>query len=104
MERARNGAGPTLIECKTYRQRGHSRFEKSTYRAPEEVQQWLARDPIQRFRAFLCARGLLTEAEADAIRQTILQTLAEAVAFARHSPEPPPEAALHYVFATNGAR
>ena len=104
VERARRGAGPTLIECKTYRQRGHSRFEKSTYRADAEVQHWLQRDPIQRFRTFLCERGLLTDAEADAIRQTILQTLAEAVAFARQSPEPPPEAALHYVFATNGAR
>lgn len=97
--RARRGDGPTLIECKTYRQRGHSRFEKSNYRTEEEVQGWIAHDPIVRFRHFLCEESMITEAQADELRQEVLAEVAEAVAFARQSPEPPVDAALRYLFA-----
>ena len=99
--RARRGAGPTLIECKTYRQRGHSRFEKSNYRTDEEVAEWIKRDPIPRFFNELSEQNVLSAAEAEAIRQEILGELDEAVAFARKSPEPSPDAAMHYVFAPN---
>jgi pyruvate dehydrogenase E1 component alpha subunit len=99
VERARRGDGPTLIECKTYRHRGHSRFEKSNYRTDEEVQAWIKLDPVARFRRLLVERGALSEAEADEIRQAVLSELNEAVAFARRSPEPPPDIALRYVFA-----
>lgn len=99
--RARRGEGPTLIECKTYRQRGHSRFEKANYRSEEEVKQWIARDPIPRFRQFLIAQAVLTEAEAHQIRQDVLAELVDAVSFARQSPEPPSDAALHYIFSAD---
>lgn len=99
VERARHGEGPTLIECKTYRQRGHSRFEKSNYRSEEELQAWLGSDPILRFRRFLVDRGVLSEAEAEQIRQDVLAELADAVAFSRRSPEPAPDVALRLVFA-----
>jgi acetoin:2,6-dichlorophenolindophenol oxidoreductase subunit alpha len=99
--RARRGDGPTLIECKTYRQRGHSRFEKSNYRTDEEVAEWMKRDPIPRFFSYLAEQGVLSEAEAGAIQREILGELEEAVTFARQSPEPPPDAAMHYVFAPN---
>lgn len=97
--RARRGDGPTLIECKTYRQRGHSRFEKSNYRTEEEVQSWLTMDPIVRFGRFLAERNVLSEDAAAQIRQEVLNELAEAVAFSRRSPEPPVDIALRLVFA-----
>ena len=98
-KRARRGEGPTLIEGKTYRHRGHSRFEKSTYRTEEEVQHWLKRDPIPLFQDFLIKQGVLTAEEAEQVRQEVLAELEDAVSFARQSPEPPPDAPLRYVFA-----
>ncbi|MFN8488285.1 MAG: thiamine pyrophosphate-dependent dehydrogenase E1 component subunit alpha [Caldilineaceae bacterium] len=101
VERARRNEGPTLIECKTYRQRGHSRFEKANYRSEEEVKAWIARDPIPRFRQFLIEQTVLTEEAAQQIRQDVLAELVDAVSFARQSPEPPPDAALHYIFSAD---
>ena len=65
VERARAGGGPTLIECETYRQRGHSRSDPGTYRPREEVEHWLDRDPLKLTFARLQGRGLL-DAAADA--------------------------------------
>ncbi|MEM3760191.1 MAG: thiamine pyrophosphate-dependent dehydrogenase E1 component subunit alpha, partial [Candidatus Bathyarchaeia archaeon] len=63
VERARNGEGPTLIECKTYRHKGHSRVDPARYRPKAEVEEWLAKDPIKRFREKLLQTKALTEAE-----------------------------------------
>lgn len=63
--RARGGGGPTFIECKTYRHRGHSRTDPAKYRAPEEVEAWLKRDPLVLYRAELTADGLLDDAAAE---------------------------------------
>ena len=98
-ERARSGRGPTLLERKTYRHRGHSRFEKPTYRTDEELQAWLKRDPIPRCRGLLVELGDLTESDCERLRAGVLAELDDAVAFARGSPEPPPDAALRYVYA-----
>lgn len=100
VERARHGEGPTLIECKTYRHRGHSRFEKSTYRSDEELQAWLRKDPIPRFRVLLVEREVMTEGDAERMRQEVLAELEDAVTFARQSPEPGPDAPLQYVCAS----
>ena len=59
--RALAGSGPTLIECKTYRHRGHSTFDKNTYRSQEEIDAWMRRDPIALFEKVLRAEGLLTD-------------------------------------------
>ncbi len=99
VERARRGAGPTLIECKTYRHRGHSRFEKPNYRSDEELQEWLQRDPIPRFRDQLVAQGVLTAEEAERLEREVQAELEDAVAYARSSPEPPEDAALRHVWA-----
>ena len=48
--RARRGEGPSLIECKTYRTRGHSKSDRNRYRTKEEIEEWKARDPIRAFR------------------------------------------------------
>jgi hypothetical protein len=62
------GEGPTLVECKTYRTRGHSRSDRNRYRTKEEIEEWKARDPIPRFEAELIAHGIATEADIKSIR------------------------------------
>jgi pyruvate dehydrogenase E1 component alpha subunit len=99
VDRARRGEGPTLIECKTYRHKGHSRFDPATYRPKEEVEEWLKRDPIPRLRAKLLEMGLLTEQEAKNLEQEIISAVEEAVKFAMESPYPAPEEALENVYA-----
>jgi pyruvate dehydrogenase E1 component alpha subunit len=69
VQRARSGDGPTLIEAKTYRYVGHSRSDKATYRPEGELEQWLARDPIELFVAKLAASGELGDRSVEQIRQ-----------------------------------
>lgn len=68
--RARGGGGPTFIEAKTYRHRGHSRTDPAKYRDPAEVEAWLKRDPLILYRAVLEADGLIDAAAADAVIET----------------------------------
>jgi len=93
--RARAGDGPTLIENKTYRIRGHFEGDPQKYRTTEEVLGWQGdKDPIARFERTLAAERLLTPQRAQAIRDEIDAELQAAVAFAQDSPFPDPEAAL----------
>ena len=97
--RARKGEGPTLVECKTWRWHGHTEGDPATYRAKEEVEEWMKKDPIPRFRGKLIEMGVLTEKEAGEINQGILEEIEKAVKFAEESPLPDPEEALEDVFA-----
>jgi len=97
--RARQGKGPTLIECKTYRHKGHSRADPATYRPKEEVEKWLKRDPISRFKKRLLEEGFLTEKEANQIEEDVIRAVEDAVKFAIQSPYPTPEEALEDVYA-----
>lgn len=99
IERARQGQGPTLLECKTYRFRGHSRFEPAKYRTKEEVTQWQERDPIALWMRHLLDAGQASEAELQAIDQTVEQEIEEAVTFAESSPDPAPDDYQQYIFA-----
>lgn len=99
VKRARRGKGPTLIECKTYRQKGHSRFDPATYRPEEEVEQWLTKDPIRRFKTRLLKENVLTEQKAKEIQDEIAADIEKAVEFAEKSPYPEPEEALEDVYA-----
>jgi len=104
VERARRGAGPSLIECKTYRYLGHFLGEEflfgdKTYRTGDEVEEWKAKDPIANFEAKLVDMGALTTEEAARIDEKIKAQLEEAVAFARQSPLPTPEESLEDLFA-----
>jgi acetoin:2,6-dichlorophenolindophenol oxidoreductase subunit alpha len=99
VDRAREGGGPTLIECKTYRWRTHFEGEPDTYRPPEEVEAWMKRDPIPPYRRLLIEQGVLSERQADDIERRVLLELDEAVEFARHSPLPAPESALEDLWA-----
>jgi pyruvate dehydrogenase E1 component alpha subunit len=97
--RARAGEGPTLIECKTYRWHTHFEGEPDTYRPPEEVETWLAREPIAAYRQHLIANGILDEQDAAQIEADVVRELDAAVEFARTSPLPKPESALQDLWA-----
>lgn len=88
VERARTGGGPTLIENVTYRWRGHSKSDVNRYRTQEEIEAWKERGPIKRFRQQLLDEDVLTEEEADRIKEQAYAAVDEAVAFAERSPEP----------------
>lgn len=98
VERARRGKEPTLIECKTYRHKGHSRFDPAAYRPKEEVEEWVKRDPVTRFRARLLEMNTITEEDAEKIEREVVVAVEEAAKFALGSPYPAPEEALENVF------
>jgi TPP-dependent pyruvate/acetoin dehydrogenase alpha subunit len=96
--RARAGQGPTLIEAKTYRYRGHSRGDPGGYRERDEHAAWMARDPIERLRRRLIGDFVLDAARLDEIEAKAQAMVEAAVEFARQSPEPSPESGLEHVF------
>lgn len=95
----RNGGGPFLLECRTYRQGGHKRDDPGTYRPKEEVAYWLARDPIIRFRNKLLRQKIFTNKQLEEVKESVLEELEEARAFAEDSSFPTPEAALEDLYA-----
>jgi len=102
-QRARSGRGPTLLEARTYRHFGHSRTDPATYRPPEEVQEWLERDPLDIARARLAALGVPVE---DAVQadDRAERLVAAAIAAARAAPGPDPSDALTDVWADGGSQ
>lgn len=97
--RAREGKGPTLIEAKTYRFRGHFEGDAGSYRPKEEIEEWSKRDPLKIFKEKLLEMKVLTEKQADKIDQETLAEMDQAVKFAQESPFPEPEEALENVYA-----
>lgn len=98
VERARKGQGPTLIECKTYRYRGHSRFENPNYRTKEELNEWLRKDPIESFANHLETDLSVSSDELNEVEQQITQEIEEAVEFAQNSPDPGPLNYRKYIY------
>lgn len=96
--RARDGEGPTFIEGKTYRYRGHYEGDPMVYRTKEEMEAWRQRDAINRLRRAMLDGGLAAEEELVAIDDEIQEVLDEAVAFAADSPPPEPDSALVGVY------
>lgn len=89
VQRARNGEGPTLIEAKTYRWKGHSRSDARKYRTREEENEWKThRDPIKLFEESLLADGIATETELKELKTKVIKRVEESVAFAESSPAP----------------
>ena len=103
-ERALAGFGPTLIECKTYRHRGHSTFDRNTYRSQEEMDAWMKRDPLLLFEKTLRTEGLLTDESVAAIASESGQSMDAAEAFAVQSPDPAPAAVMEMVFCPSEVR
>ncbi len=97
-ERARAGDGPSLLELKTYRYRGHSRADTGPYRAPGELDEWLKRDPIDLLLGRMIAAGEIDQAEYDEMRGAIEKAVVEAIEWAQAEPFPELEAADDYVY------
>lgn len=97
--RARRGDGPTLIECETYRFRGHSLADPDELRSPEEKAHYAARDPIVALKKHLLGTGLATEQDLKAIEKKIDDVVEDAVEFADASPLPVRKQLLENVFA-----
>ena len=100
VNRARAGEGPTLIECKTYRWRGHTeRPEQTDPRPQDEVEEWQQKDPINRLANSLLVQQLLSEEAWQKMDEEILAAIEDSVKFALDSPFPAPEMAVEDVFA-----
>jgi pyruvate dehydrogenase E1 component alpha subunit len=97
--RARDGDGPALVECLTYRHGGHKRDDAATYRPVEEVEAWLARDPLPTLRERLVSDGRFGDEELGAVEEGIRSLISDAVESAETSSFPPPESALEGVYA-----
>jgi TPP-dependent pyruvate/acetoin dehydrogenase alpha subunit len=102
IERARTGQGPGIIECKTFRVRGHSEADRADYVPRELREQWLQKDPIAHFEEYLLQEGLLTESHKSEIEARIREIVDDAVHFAEQSPEPDNATVADYVFAPAG--
>jgi acetoin:2,6-dichlorophenolindophenol oxidoreductase subunit alpha len=88
--RARAGEGPTLLECQTYRHYGHSKSDPGKYRPPDEVERWLARDPLDLVRARLLELGV-AEDELAGVESEVDEEMDRAVEAALAAPYPDPE-------------
>lgn len=95
---ARQGAGPVLLECKTYRIRGHAEGDSCNYRPEGELEAWLAKDPIKHFQNAALEKGWLEEKEMEEIQRTCDSKIEAAVRFALDSPYPGPEALFENVY------
>jgi len=98
--RARAGEGPSLVEGKTMRMRGHAEHDDASYVPPSLLEEWRARDPIDRFTAYLRDRKVLDDVSAKAIDDRIAKEIEEAVAFAESSPLPDAKELLDGVYAS----
>jgi pyruvate dehydrogenase E1 component alpha subunit len=100
IEKAREGGGPTLIECQTLRMEGHAVHDDAFYVPKELFEEWAKRDPIERFRAWLKENAELSDEEEEETRGEVKKTLNDAIRRAEESPMPEPGSLLDGVFAT----
>jgi len=99
IERARSGRGPSLLEVRTMRLWGHFEGDADAYRSEQYKAEMAENDPMVRYPERLMNEGILTPAEADAIKKAVHGEVDDAIEFARSSPYPAPEDALKHVFA-----
>lgn len=99
IENARSGQGPALLECMTYKLKGHGVYDKAEYRPKEEVEQWIRKDPINGLEAKLLKVNLASRAEIDRIEKEIADEVEESVTFAKASPVLPFGDLSKYVYA-----
>ena len=97
--RARSGEGPSLIECKTYRIRGHSKSDRNLYRTKEEIEEWRGRCPIDRLREEVIGLGRLSAERFAAIDTVVEDEIEAAIEFAKASPDPDPARLTEDVYA-----
>jgi pyruvate dehydrogenase E1 component alpha subunit len=107
IQRARIGEGPTLIECKTYRWRGHHEGDPNQgrrYRTVEEIQGWVRKCPIKRFEEKLIGEKVLTRSKVKNIYQEVGKKVEEAVEFANQSPFPDQQEMFEDVYIAQSSR
>ncbi len=102
VEAARNGEGPSLLNCVTYRHSGHYVGDAEVYRDDAEVEEWKAADPITRLEAALTAAGWLDAADVESVWEAARAETDAAEEFAASSPDPDPGTALDYVYTPPG--
>jgi len=90
-ERARRGDGPTLLDIRTYRYKGHSMSDPQKYRTKEEVSEWMEQDPIEHCLRIIKENSWLTQKEIDEIDVWVKNEVEESVTFAENSPYPTPD-------------
>lgn len=100
-ERAKAGQGPTLLECKTYRWRGHSERDPRDPRPPEEIEEWKKKCPVRRFREYLMDSIIATEAELEDIEKQVEEQVEADIRYAEDTPYPPVEVLMTNVY-SNG--
>ncbi len=98
-ERARKGEGPTFIECKTYRWRGHSERDPRDPRPAEEIEAWKKKCPILKLEKYIADHKVAEKKELEDIRKVVLAEVEDAIRFAEESPFPAPEETLLHVYA-----
>ena len=99
IERARRGEGPTFIEARTYRYRGHSMSDAEPYRTKEEVEGYKGQDPILIVKSRILENNWATEEELEKIDNTSKEFVEECVEFMENSPYPDKEKIYEYVYA-----
>jgi pyruvate dehydrogenase E1 component alpha subunit len=99
VKRARSGDGPSLVECKTYRWRGHFEGDACVYRDESELQSWMEKDPVKIYEEKLLAEGILSADQVEQIQQSVAKELEQAIAFAEESALPEPAEVLEDVYA-----
>ncbi|MBM3944512.1 MAG: pyruvate dehydrogenase (acetyl-transferring) E1 component subunit alpha, partial [SAR202 cluster bacterium] len=99
IERVRSGGGPVFLEAMTYRFRGHSMADPSSYREGSEVDRWSKKDPITMFSEKMEADGLLSRADMSRIDDEIAGVVEDAVKFAEESPDPDIDTIYEHVYA-----
>jgi pyruvate dehydrogenase E1 component alpha subunit len=102
VERARQGEGPTLLELKTYRYRGHSRTDTGPYRPEGELEQWMQRDPIEILKERMIADGELDQTEYDELEQTLDREVQHATEWAKEEPFPSAAALYEDIYFEGG--
>lgn len=91
IQRARAGEGPTFLEMRTYRYRGHSMSDPAKYRTKEELEEYKAKDPIEQVREVILKEKYADEAWITEIEEKVKAIVDESVKFAEESPWPQPE-------------
>ncbi|MEO8432437.1 MAG: thiamine pyrophosphate-dependent dehydrogenase E1 component subunit alpha [Acidobacteriota bacterium] len=99
VDRARAGDGPTLLEAKTYRMKGHAEHDGQAYVPREELSEWGDRDPLERYARVLVSGGLASSGDLEAIDAEIAARVESDAAAVAESPVPDPRAALEGVYA-----
>ncbi|WP_209123989.1 pyruvate dehydrogenase (acetyl-transferring) E1 component subunit alpha [Alkalihalobacillus sp. BA299] len=99
VEHARKGEGPSIIEAKTYRWKGHSKSDAKKYRTREEEKEWREKDPIARLRDVMIDASIFTEEDAERLREEAKKEVEDSVEFAKNSPEPSLDTLMEDIYA-----